>query len=361
MAAPRLKAVELVDEAHRNGARLFMACRELGITIRTRQRWLRGRGKNIVKEDGRKDAERRKPTGTLSDDERHRVLEIADSPEYASKPPAQIVADLADKGQWLASESTFYRILREKNQQHTRGKAKGPNRKAPASHGATAPDRVWSWDITYLTSPVRGKYYYLYMIVDIFSRYIVGWEIHEEESGECAKTLIRKAYLKEALWRNEKPLVLHSDNGSPMKASTFRATLEKLGISGSYSRPRTSDDNAYSESLFRTLKYRPEYPTYGFESLEGAREWTFGFVHWYNEIHRHSALKYVTPGQRHRGESKAILAARKQVFEEAKRKYPERWNTRPVRNLEEEKVVWLNPEKDERARETLTPEKRQVG
>jgi len=165
VAAPRLKAVELIDEAHRNGARLFMACRELGITIRTRQRWLRGRGKNIVKEDGRKDAERRKPTGTLSDDERHRVLEIADSPEYASKPPAQIVADLADKGQWLASESTFYRILREKNQQHTRGKAKGPNRKAPASHGATAPDQVWSWDITYLTSPVRGKYYYLYIAI----------------------------------------------------------------------------------------------------------------------------------------------------------------------------------------------------
>ena len=131
-----------------------------------------------------------------------------------------------------------------------------------------------------MTSPVRGKYYYLYMIVDIFSRCIVGWEIHEEESGECAKRLIRKAYIREALWKNETPLVLHSDNGSPMKASTFRATLEKLGISRSYSRPRTSDDNAYSESLFRTLKYRPEYPTYGFESLEGAREWPFSFVHW---------------------------------------------------------------------------------
>ena len=146
-----------------------------------------------------------------------------------------------------------------------------------------------------------------------------------------------------------------------MKASTFRATLEKLGISRSYSRPRTSDDNAYSESLFRTLKYRPEYPACGFESLEGAREWTYGFVHWYNEIHRHSALKYVTPGQRHRGESAAILEARKQVFEEARRKTPERWNTRPVRNLEEDTVVWLNPEKDERARETLTPETRHVG
>jgi len=175
------------------------------------------------------------------------------------------------------------------------------------------------------------------------------------------KTLVQKAYLKEALWKNGKPLVLHSDNGSPMKASTFRATLERLGITGSYSRPRTSDDNPYSESLFRTLKYRPEYPTYGFESLEASREWTYGFVLWYNEIHRHSALKYVTPAQRHRGESAAILEARKEVLEEAKRKHPERWKGRPTRNLEEEQMVWLNPEKDGRARETLTPEKRQVG
>jgi len=156
-------------------------------------------------------------------------------------------------------------------------------------------------------------------------------------------------------------MVLHSDNGSPVKASTFRVTLERLDITGSYSRPRVSDDNPYSESLFRTLKYRPEYPTYGFGSLEASREWTYGFVLWYNEIHRHSALKYVTPGQRHRGESAAILEARKEVLEEAKRKHPERWKGRAVRNLEEKKEVWLNPEKDGRTRETLTPEKRQVG
>ena len=353
--------MELIDEAHRDGARLHMACRELGITVRTRQRWLRNREPHMVREDGRKGAKRREPTNALSDDEKRDVLEIADSPEYASKPPAQIVADLADKGRWVASESTFYRILRGANQQHHRGRSKSPGKRPSPCHAAIAPNRVWTWDITLLASPIRGAYYYLYMIVDIFSRCIVGWEIHEEESGECAKRLIRKAYIREALWKNETPLVLHSDNGSPMKASTFRATLEKLGISRSYSRPRTSDDNAYSESLFRTLKYRPEYPTCGFGSLEGAREWTYGFVHWYNEIHRHSALKYVTPGQRHRGESAAILEARKQVFEEARRKTPERWNTRPVRNLEEDTVVWLNPEKDERARETLTPETRHVG
>ena len=338
-----------------------MACRELGIDIRTRQRWLKDAAEGGVNTDGRKDAERKKPVGALSEEERERVLEIADSPEYASKAPAQIVATLADKGEWVASESTFYRILHEKNQQHIRGKAKSPNRKTPTSHAATAPNQVWTWDITYMGSPVRGKYYYLYMIVDIFSRYIVGWEIHEEENAQYAKTLVQKAYLKEAIWKNGTPLVLHSDNGSPMKASTFRATLERLGITGSYSRPRVSDDNPYSESLFRTLKYRPEYPTYGFESLEASREWTYGFVHWYNEIHRHSALKYVTPAQRHRGESAAILKARKEVLEEAKRKHPDRWKGRAVRNLEEAQTVWLNPEKDGRARETLTPEKRQVG
>ena len=159
-----------------------MACRELGINIRTRQRWLKDAAEGTVKKDGRKDAERKKPAGALSEEERERVLEIADSPEYASKAPAQIVAVLADKGEYVASESTFYRILRENKQQHHRGKAKSPNRRPPASHSATAPNQVWSWDITLLASPVRGMYYYLYMIVDIFSRRIVGWEVHEEET-----------------------------------------------------------------------------------------------------------------------------------------------------------------------------------
>ncbi len=338
-----------------------MACNELGISIRTRQRWLKDAAAGTVNEDGRKNAKRKKPAGALSDEERQRVLEAVNSPGYAGKPPAQIVADLADKGEWLASESTIYRILREKGQQHHRGRAKDPVRRPPASHSAAAPNRIWTWDITLLKSPVRGMYYYLYMIVDIYSRRIVGWEVYEEETGECAKELITKAYLKQTLWRSDNPQILHSDNGSPMKASTFRATLERLGISSSYSRPGTSDDNAYSEALFRTLKYRPEYPAPCFASLEAAKDWTNWFVHWYNEEHRHSALKYVTPGQRHRGESAGILASRKEVFEEAKRRHPERWKGRPTRNLEEAKVVWLNPEKDGRVRETLTWEKRQVG
>ena len=182
---------------------------------------------------------RSQPEGALSEEERKRVLEIADSLEYPSKPPAQIVATLANKGEWVASELTFYRILHEKKQQHNRGKAKSPNRKTPTSHAATVPNWIWTWDIRYMASPIRGKYYYLYMIVDIFSRFFVGWEIHEEENAQYAKMLVRKAYLKEAIWKNEKPPMLHSDNGSPMKASTFRATLERLGITGSYSPPES--------------------------------------------------------------------------------------------------------------------------
>ena len=161
--------MELIDEAHRDGARLHMACRELGITVRTRQRWLRNREPHMVREDGRKGAKRRKPTNALSDDEKRDVLEIADSPEYASKPPAQIVADLADKGRWVASESTFYRILQGANQQHHRGRSRNPVKRPSPSHAAIAPNRVWTWDITLLASPIRGAYYYLYMIVDIFS------------------------------------------------------------------------------------------------------------------------------------------------------------------------------------------------
>ena len=214
-APDRLRAVELIDEAHAGGARLFMACRELGISIRTRQRWIRDAAAGAVNEDGRKNAVREKPAAALNEEERKRVLEVADAPEHASRPPAQIVAALADKGEWLASESTIYRVLRDRGQQHHRGRAKSPVPRPPASHSATVPNQVWTWDITWLKSPVRGKYYYLYMIVDIFSRYIVGWEVHEEETGECARELITKAYLKQALWRSDSPLVLHSDNENP--------------------------------------------------------------------------------------------------------------------------------------------------
>ena len=178
------------------------------------------------------------------------------------------------------------------------------------------------------------------MIIDIFSRKIVGYEVWEEENGEHSNTLIQRALLSERI--NGELLVLHSDNGGPMKAATFLGTLEKLGVQSSFSRPRVSNDNPYSESLFKTLKYIPKYPTSGFESLDHAREWVNEFVHWYNEIHLHSGIKYVTPGSRHRGEDIEILQKRKEIYAQAKKRTPERWSG-SIRDWDRVEAVALNP------------------
>jgi transposase InsO family protein len=344
-ASDRRKAVELIKEAHVNGARLFRACQVLEISIRTYQRWTQG---GDLKEDGRPGAHRQSPSNRLKSSERNRVLAIANSPEYGSMPPAQIVANLADKGIYLASESSFYRILRENNQLHHRGRMARRTSHRPTTHGATGPNQLWSWDISWLPSEIRGKWHRLYLIVDIFSRFIVGWEVWEKETSEHAQTLIKRTCFKEGIRTDHQPLVLHSDNGSPMKAATFKATLEKLGITRSYSRPRVSNDNPYSESLFRTLKYRPAFPSQGFGSLQEAREWVQSFVYWYNEIHRHKALRFVTPGQRHRKEAKHILSQRREVFERAKSKTPERWGAREIRDLSLPDIVFLNPDNQDR-------------
>jgi transposase InsO family protein len=272
------------------------------------------------------------------------VLEVCHAPEFASLPPSQIVPRLADRGEYLASESSFYRILREAEEQHHRGRARAPRPPAPPpSHCARGPCEVWSWDITWLPGPVRGLFFYLYLILDLYRRKIVGWEVYERESAEYGARVVRRAVLAEGCVG--KTVVLHADNGSPQKGSTLRATLEALGVTPSYSRPRVSDDNAYSEALFRTCKYRPEYPQGGFESLEAAREWTLRFVRWYNQEHRHSGIRYVTPAERHAGEDQAILAARDQVYRAAQERHPERW-TGPTRNWEPIGAVWLNPVKE---------------
>ncbi len=173
---------------------------------------------------------------------------------------------------------------------------------------AQGPNQVWSWDITYLRSSVKGKFYYLYLVVDVFSRMIVGWAVHEEESSDLAGALITEACLRQGV--DPDKLILHSDNGGPMKGATMLATLQWLGIVPSFSRPKVSDDNAYSEALFRTLKYRPEYPSVPFQSLQESRSWTSKFERWYNHEHRHSGIKFVSPASRHSGEDEAILLRR---------------------------------------------------
>jgi transposase InsO family protein len=216
-------------------------------------------------------------------------------------------------------------VVRALDGQHHRGRARAPRRLAPPpSHTAHGPCQVWTWDITYLPGPVRGLFYYLYLIVDLYSRKIVGWEIHERESAEHAAALVHRAVLAEG--GIDRPLVLHADNGSAQKGSTLLATLQTLGIAPSYSRPRVSDDNPFSEALFRTCKYRPDYPVGGFESLPKARDWVLAFVHWYNTAHRHSAIRFLTPQQRHSGQDRAILQRRHRLYQQAKARHPRRWS-----------------------------------
>ena len=257
-------------------------------------------------------------------------------------PPSQIIPSLVDKGIYIASESSFYRILRKEGQLKHRGKAKPRTRVKPEPYVATGSNQVWTWDITYLPTSVKGSFYYLYMIMDIFSRKIVGWEIYEKQTDELASVVARKAYLSERI--GGKDLVLHSDNGSPMKGATMLATLQTLGVAASFSRPSVSNDNPYSEALFRTLKYKPGYPVKPFESLEASRVWTLKFVRWYNEEHKHSSLKFVSPVIRHSGKDKDILKQREEVYEEARKRNPIRWSGK-VRNWEASKEVSLNPMK----------------
>ncbi len=332
--------IALIEETREAGARLSQACRVLEISARSLQRW---REDGELKADGRQAAgAQREPSNKLSEQERRQILDTANEPEFAHMPPSQIVPTLADRSLYIASESSFYRVLREANQLAHRGKAKPPTRRRPQPLQASAANQLWSWDITYLATTVKGRFFYLYLIMDVYSRKIVGWEVFETESADLASVVFRKTHLREGLCAQS--LVLHSDNGSPMKGATMLSTLQRLGVMASFSRPSVSDDNPYSEALFKTLKYHPGYPDKPFESLQQAREWVVGFQHWYNEVHRHSGLKFVTPAQRHRGEDDLILEQRHALYEATKAERPERWSG-PTRNWEIEQIVFLNPGK----------------
>lgn len=332
--------ITLIEEASKAGARLAKACKVINVSVRTLQRY---QCHGEIKPDRRKAAAfGRVPANRLSEQERAEILATANQPKFAHLPPSQIVPALADEGCYLASESSFYRVLREKDQLTHRGRAKAPSHSRPQSLEATAPNQLWSWDITYLATTVKGLYFYLYLILDVYSRKIVGWEVYAEESADHAAKTFRKAYLREGVAGQS--LVLHSDNGSPMKGATMLGTLQKLGVVPSFSRPSVSNDNPYSEALFKTLKYRPDFPDQPFDLLDQARQWVTGFTHWYNEKHRHSALKFVTPGQRHRGEDRGILIQRALIYEAAKAKRPERWSAN-CRNWKLPTVITLNPTK----------------
>jgi len=325
----------LVIEAMDAGARQDKVCETLGVDVRTVQRWM----KQEVGEDGRA-GPKKPPANKLNEAERRAIMAMVNNSEYRDLSPKQIVPRLADQGMYLGSEATIYRIFRQEGQLQHRAPSKPATSNRPRELVATGPNQVWSWDITYLKSPISGAFYYLYMIVDVFSRKIVGQAVHDSECQYFAAALVEAACLAEGV--DPDNLTIHSDNGGPMKGATMAATLERLGIMPSFSRPRVSDDNPYSESLFRTVKYRPEYPSGPFASLDAARTWVDWFVEWYNHEHLHSAIGFVTPAQRHTGEDRAILERRHEIYQQARARHPERWsgNTRDWSRVE---VVRLNP------------------
>lgn len=337
MKDERKNIIDWVAEAGFAGADRKSACAILNVSSRTVQRWQ----KDENGQDGRLDAIH-KPSNKLTEIERQRLINTANQPEYANLPPCKLVPKLADKGIYIASETTFYRVLKQVGQLTHREASQIVKRHKPTALTAIAPNEIYSWDITYLPTRVRGMFFYLYFFMDIYSRKIVGWQVHESECSQHAADLIEDICWHEGIVRNQ--VTLHSDNGSPMKGTTMLATLQRLGIIPSFSRPSVSNDNPYSESLFKTLKYRPEYPESAFENLSNARKWVSEFVQWYNNEHQHSAIKFVTPAQKHGGFDRQILANRERVYAEAQAKNPSRWSGK-TRNWEPIEEVFLNPNK----------------
>lgn len=337
----RASVLDLIEQAWRSGARLRVACDLVGLHVRTFERWKRPQG---PLGDRRAAGKRRavSPPNKLSDAERAQALEILNSEPFKDLPPSQIVPRLADQGRYVASESTLYRLLRQAGQLGHRRSERAPQpRHKPRALVATGPNQVYCWDITYLPTQVRGSYFYLYLFVDLFSRKVVGWQVFDCESAELASELLTDICRCHAVAPDQ--LTVHSDNGAPMKGETMLATMQRLGVAASRSRPAVSNDNPFSESLFRTLKYRPELPVKPLEDVLQARRWAAELVHWYNHEHQHSAIRFVTPQQRHEKLDDAILNERAKVYAAARQANPKRWSGK-TRNWTPIAQVNLNPQ-----------------
>jgi putative transposase len=310
----------LIKEALTGGARLSAACRQLGISTRTVQRWRR-----LGDSEDRRPHARRQPANRLTNHERQQIMSIVHSEEFRGLSPRQIIPRLADQGRYLASESTFYRLLKAVRRETCSCPARtmASAKRSPEELVVTRPNQVWSWDISYLRGPERNTFLYLYIVIDVFSRRIMGWKIHLREAAEHASRLIRNICAENNI--DPSGLVLHSDNGGPMKGATMVNMLRRLGIVPSFSRPRVSNDNAFAEALLHTIKGRPTYPIGGFSSSLAAEQWMAHFAAWYNGQHLHSSLGYVTPDARHSGSDSAILERRARLYQRAWSERPRRW------------------------------------
>jgi len=327
----------LIEETHSEGARYSKICHLLGISRRTLERW-----KGIGIKDKRKGAPK-KVVRKLSEEQERAILITCNSLIYRDQNPYEIVPDLLNQGSYLGSVSTFYRVLRVVDQVHHRSNsnvnryhAKPPERRAIGSN------EVWCWDITWMARDVKGLFYYAYVIIDIFDRSIVGWAIHEHEEVAHSQALFTETMRKHQVSH----IAVHADNGHPMKGISLMAFFQQLEVKVSHNRPRTSNDNPYIESWFKTMKYKASYP-HCFASIEHAREWMAAFVNWYNHDHQHSRIGYVTPYQMRSGEAVALFAQRNETMQSAYQQYPERWGSRALKVWQAPQEVVLNPDSAE--------------
>jgi transposase InsO family protein len=337
----RAEVLNLLEEAVNAGARQSRACEIIGLPARTLQRW-----RQSPDQGDRRPLRVQSPPNRLTQLERERILKTVNSAEFGHQSPCQIVPQLADRGIYIGSESTFYRVLRSAGQIKHRARSNAPVWKKPEPLRAMAPNQLYSWDITYLPTTVRGRHYYLYLFLDIFSRKVVGWAVYENELSALAADVLRDVCAREKIRPGQ--VVLHSDNGNPMKGASMLAMMQELGVARSLSRPAVSNDNPFSESQFRTLKCHPAYPHQPFASLTDARTWVAEFVRWYNEEHRHSGIGFVTPSQRHAGLDVDILVQRTKTYAQARLHNPNRWSgaTRDWTRID---IVHLNPAKSDAA------------
>lgn len=271
--------------------------------------------------------------------EKNKIIEMLHSPRFVDKAPAVIVAILLDEGDYLCSTRTMYRFLLERDEvRERRAIARSRHHKKPELL-ATKPNQVWSWDITKLKGPGKWNYFYLYVIMDIFSRKVVSWGVYERELALLAQNLISVSIEREGVNQNE--LTLHSDRGAPMKSKLVSELLTDLCVSKSFSRPHVSNDNPFSEAAFKTLKYVPEFPE-RFGCLQDARVFSRHFFNWYNNEHRHSGISYFTPDDVHSGRHKQLLAVRNDTLRKAWEKHPERFVKGVPNALAAPEEVWIN-------------------
>jgi len=311
----------------------YPACRTVGAapaTIYRRRRPPEPRPRNP----------RPKPARALSEQERGAVLEELHSERFVDCSPAQVWATLLDEGRYLASERTMYRILAEQGQSRERRDQLVHPAYAKPELLATRPNELWSWDITKLLGPAKWTYFYLYVILDVFSRYVVGWTIQHRESARLAEQLITQAISQQDVAPGQ--LTVHADRGSAMTSKPVAFLLADLGVTKTHTRPYTSSDNPYSEAQFKTLKYRPDFPD-RFGSILDARAWSRGFFGWYNHEHRHSGLTMMTPASVHYGQAEDVRERRAQVLAAAYAAHPERFVQGPPRLPKLPTAAWINP------------------